>query len=440
MRVRDANGLALSGASAEAAALYDAALRQFQIYGGDPLASLKTAVADSPGFVMAHLMRGWLLALSTEARLLAPARAALAAAEALPMDARERGHATALAHLLDGRWAAASAVLEDLTIEHPRDVLALQAGHVIDFYRGDARLLRDRIARALPAWSEAMPSWHAILAMRAFGLEETGDYARAEAAGRRAVELEPANGWGQHAVAHVLEMQGRAEEGIAWMSVAPQAWAEDSFFAVHNWWHLALYHLELGDIDAALALYDGPVRGGRSTMLVDLIDASALLWRLVLRGADVGDRWQAVAEGWAPHAGSGNYAFNDVHAMMAFLGAGRREAIAALEAAQARAEAQAGDNALFTREVGRPAAQAMRAFAEGDYERTIALLRPIRSIAHRFGGSHAQRDVLDLTLLEAALRAGRAPLARALAAERLAAKPESPLARAFIGRAGALAA
>jgi hypothetical protein len=154
-------------------------------------------------------------------------------------------------------------VLEDVTIEAPRDALGLLAGHQIDFFTGHSRMLRDRIARALPFWEAGMPGYHSVLGMHAFGLEETGDYARAEAAGRRGVELEPRDGWSQHAVAHVMEMQNRQADGIAWMRSNDQ-WAGDSFFQVHNWWHLALYHLEAGDIEAVLGLFDaedgrGPV-------------------------------------------------------------------------------------------------------------------------------------------------------------------------------------
>jgi hypothetical protein len=301
-------------------------------------------------------------------------------------------------------------------------------------------MLRDRIARALPAWDVGVPGYHSVLGMHAFGLEETGAYGRAEAAGRRGVELEPRDGWSQHAVAHVLEMQSRQADGIAWMRANPDGWAGDSFFQVHNWWHLALYHLEFGDFEAVLALFDDQMGGGRSGVVLDMVDASALLWRLHLRGADVGDRWQVLADAWAPIACAGMYAFNDAHAVMAFVGTGRLQAARGVIAAQREAMARDNDNAAFTSEVGHAVARALLTFGEGDYAGTVALLRPVRSIAHRFGGSHAQRDVLDLTLIEAALRDGDGRLAAALAAERHEARHESPLAQLFVRRAAELAA
>ncbi|WP_027591911.1 tetratricopeptide repeat protein, partial [Pseudomonas sp. RL] len=341
------------------------------------------------------------------------------AASALPGNARERAHLVALGELLAGRWHAAGRVLEDLTIAWPQDILALQAGHLIDFYTGQQRLLRDRIARALPEWQAEMPGYHALLGMHAFGLEENADYTGAERAGRRAVELQPRDGWGQHAVAHVLEMQNRTDEGIAWMRERVTYWAGDSFFQVHNWWHLALYHLDREEIDEVLALFDGPIFGGRSPLALDLVDASALLWRLQLLGVELGARWQPLAGLWEAHADAGNYAFNDAHALMAFLGAGRDPAIERLFAAQRRALAGEGDNRQFTAEVGQPLCQAIQAFASGEYAECVRLLRPLRLIAQRFGGSHAQRDLLDLTLLEAARRSGQEALARALINERL---------------------
>jgi len=371
---------------------------------------------------MGHVLLAYLMLLGTEPAGLRVAAAAWRSAEALPADEREARHVRAVGLLVGGRLRAAARVLEDLAIDHPLDTLALQAGHQTDFLLGDSRMLRDRIARALPAWHTDMPAWHAVAGMLAFGLEETGDYARAERYGRQAVERQPRDGWAQHAVAHVMEMQNRRRDGIAWMRAVPQAWAQDSFLSVHNHWHLALFHLGLDDIDAVLALYDGPVCADAPGLVFDLVDQSALLWRLHLRGVDVGSRWQALADRWAPIATTGRYAFNDMHATMAFAAAGRTDLIRAVADAQQAVIAGEGesgaDNAGFTAEVGRAATAAMAAFGDGDYAQTVELLRPIRHITHRFGGSHAQRDVIDLTLIEAAARDGQQSLADALRAER----------------------
>ncbi|MGH6768683.1 MAG: tetratricopeptide repeat protein, partial [Xanthobacteraceae bacterium] len=291
------------------------------------------------------------------------------------------------------------------------------------------------IARALPAWSPDVPGYHALLGMQAFGLEETGQYEDAEKSGRRAVELEPRDAWAQHAVAHVMEMQGRQKEGIAWMERNVGGWSRDNFFAVHNWWHVALYRLDLGEVDKALELFDGPIYGARSRVVLEMIDASAMLWRFHLRGIDVGERWQAVADAWEPVKDAGLYAFNDAHAVMAFAGAGRKDSIARVIEAQRQAMQADNDNAAFTREVGHPLVLAIKVFGEGNYAETVWRLREIRNVAHRFGGSHAQRDIIDLTLIEAALRAGQQALAAALAAERTAMRPRSPLSRLFVQRA-----
>ncbi|PKO89767.1 MAG: peptidylprolyl isomerase [Betaproteobacteria bacterium HGW-Betaproteobacteria-12] len=434
MILNDELSLSYSGASTDSLALYRRALHQFACYIEDPVASVDTAIAQRPDFVMAHVLKAYLHLLGTEPAGLAVARECLDAVQQLPSNPRERGHIEAVSQMLDGQWQRAGRLLEDLSIDFPRDSLALQAGHLTDFYVGNTRLLRDRIARALPAWSPSMPGYHAILGMHAFGLEEMGDYARAEAQGRAALEREARDGWAQHAVAHVMEMQCRPQDGIVWMRTDPGAWSTDSFFKVHLWWHLALYHLELGEIDEALTLFDGPIHGERSTVVLDLIDASALLWRLQLRGIDVSRRWQSVADGWQPIATAGNYAFNDLHAVMAFVGAQRPDEVAAVLETQQWAMQRSNDNEAFTREVGHPLALAIKAFGQGRYDECVRLIRPVRDIAQRFGGSHAQRDLLDLTLIEAALRNGQHHLAAALCAERLTTRGHSPLTRQLLGR------
>lgn len=437
MAIRDGFGLAFSGATEAGLTPYSQAVRELQCFIGDPVASVDRAIAENPGFVMAHVFKGYLFGLATEQEATAVARACHEAALPLAATTREQAHVLALGHLANGRWHDAAGILEDIAIDFPLDAVALQVGHQVDFFTGNARMLRDRIARALPSWQSGMPGYHAILGMQAFGLEEMGDYGRAERLGRAAVEIEPRDGWAQHAVAHVMEMQSRQRDGIAWMRADPEAWTRESFLQVHNWWHLALFHYDLGETDEVLALYDGPIYGTPSAMALNMVDASAILWRLYLGGVDVGDRWAALAANW-PKVGAGNYAFNDAHAMMAFVGAGLDAAALGLLEAQREAMHGSDDNAAFTRDVGHPLTRAIKAFGEGNYTEVIRFIRPIRAIAHRFGGSHAQRDVIDLTLIEAALRAGDGALARALTAERSAARPDSPLSVLFSRRAADL--
>jgi len=428
-------GHQVSGATGAAIDHYDQAAHELRCLIGDPLATIDRALAEAPGMSIAHTLRAWLHLLGTEAPALATAREAAEAAASHAGTDRERLHAHAAAPVATGRWRDGARVLEDLSAQHPRDLLALQAGHQVDFFTGDSRMLRDRIARVRPHWNDAMPGHHAVLGMHAFGLEESGDYAQAERTGRRAIELQPRDTWAWHAVAHVHEMRSAPKDGIAWLEPNAAHWSRDSFFAVHNWWHLALFKLEQDRDDEVLALYDASIGGPGSGVVLDMIDQSALLWRLALRGVEVDDRWQPLAERWAPHAGAGNYAFNDLHAMMAFASAGRSELVAQLRETQRAALSVESDNRAFTAEVGEAATRAVQAFVAGDYATSVTLLRPIRSSAHRFGGSHAQRDLLDLTLIEAALRGGDRSLGAALAAERAALRPTSPLACRFVARA-----
>jgi tetratricopeptide (TPR) repeat protein len=311
-------------------------------------------------------------------------------------------------------------------LDYPRDLFALQVAHVGDFFLGAATFLRDRAAQVLPHWNESVPGYGYVLGMHAFGLEECSLYAKAEDTGRRALELNRRDPWAVHAVTHVMEMQGRLRDGIEWLTSREDDWARDNGFAFHNWWHLGLFHLDLGDTHHVLELYDRRIRPNPTQAPLELIDASAMLWRLQLRGVDVGARWQALADAWTPLAEQAYYAFNDVHAVMAFVGAGRFEAAAQVAVALDRRANAADTNAMMSRDVGLPLAKGLIAFATGCYSECIDRLLAVRAIANRFGGSHAQRDVIHLTLVEAALRAGNARLARALAAERTQLKPTSP--------------
>jgi len=435
----DHTGNAASGINDDASALYAQAQHEFYCFRADPVTTIEQATTHHPEFVMGWVMHAWLHALGTEPTATQIVQDDVTQAAKFAPNERERAHLAALTHFIDGRWQRAGRILEDLNLTWPRDGLALQAGHFVDLYRGDSRMLRDRIARALPHWSESDTDYHAVLGMLAFGREETGDYRGAESAGKQALELEPGDAWAQHAVAHVYEMEGRARDGVAWMRGRQPYWADDNFLAVHNWWHLAMFHLDLGERDAVLELFDGPIHGARSELVLDLHDASALLWRLDLLGEDVASRWRTVAQCWDKAAVPGLNSFNDFHTMMAWIGAGRKASADRWLRAQAdvtasAAVAQDSDHAEVVANLGEPLLRALLDHSEGRVEHAVEALRTLRPIAHHLGGSHAQRDIIDLTLIDAALRAGQDKLARALIDERLMRKPDSAINKNLLAR------
>lgn len=436
--ITDRQGEALSGANQEAAQLFDQAVEAFNIYRGDPLALVDQAIAAAPSFPMAYILKAYLFAVATEPDANREAATIVQVLKTLRLSERETSHVVALERMLSGHWTEAALHLDEHNVRYPRDMVALQCGHLVDFFRANSRNLRDRIARVLPQWSSDTAGYPIVLGMYAFGLEETADYAKAEDVGRRALDLQPSDCWAHHAVAHVMEMQGRAEDGIQWMTSREPYWSgEDNFFKIHNWWHRALCHLELGQVDEALSLYDIAVRKTASPVALDIVDASALLWRLHLAGANVGDRWQEVAACWDAHIKNSNYPFNDWHAAMAYLGAYQEKALSQLLKDLQAGSAQTTEVASWTREVGVPLVEGFTAFWRGSYRLAAEHLYRVRFIANRFGGSHAQRDIIDLTLTEAAIRGGFNDLARSLSNERLALKPHSAINRDFLLRATA---
>jgi hypothetical protein len=428
MSLQDSRGCPVSARQATSLAQFEHALELSVSYRLDPLAAIQATLESDPGFAMGHCLRAGLMIMATD-RMVVPLLAqSVEAIEALGRRAndRERAHAAAARSWLHGDFAGAVRKYGDILVDYPRDLLALQVAHVGDFFNGSSTLLRDRVAQVLPEWDRTVPGYGYVLGMYAFGLEETGLYSRAEDIGRRGLEINPVDAWGVHAVTHVMEMQGRLREGIEFLTSRERDWAENNGLAFHNWWHLALFHLDAGNLSQVLELYDRRVRPAPSQVPLEMIDGAAMLWRLELRGVDVGDRWQALASCWEPFADHAYYAFNDVHAVMAFVGARRFDLAQRTLAAMEQKPGCNDTNAMMTRDVGLPLAQALVSFASGNYADTVKRLLPIRTIANRFGGSHAQRDLIHLTLVEAALRSEQVKLARALVAERTQLKPSSP--------------
>jgi hypothetical protein len=203
---------------------------------------------------------------------------------------------------------------------------------------------------------------------------------------------------------------------------------------VHIWWHKALFHLELGQYDAALALCDGPLRATQGPLALSLTNASALLWRLETLGYDIGDRWRDLAALWEGHTDGKCLVFTDIHAAMAELGSGQEAAVERRLAAMRETAASGAEAADLYRTVGIPVVEGLAAFHRGAYNRAVELLLRVRFDLWQIGGSHAQRDVVNWTLTEAVIRAGQRDVAVSFAHERLGARPRSAPNRRFLRR------
>ena len=418
MSMLDAQGHAVTGATPASLAAYECALGAVLAWRGGAGVPLDDAIAEAPGFVMAHALQAYRLVCSRDPARVRSAQAVLELAAALPANEREAAHLAAIASVLADDYDFARETLTDLLRQHPCDVLALHAAHALDYLSGDAERLSSRVAELLPLWSDRLPAYHAVLSMHAFGLVEHGDCEGAEQTALAALALDPLDARAHHAMAHVFEMTDRAEAGARWLRDHLACWAQESVVATHCWWHLALFELDRGRVAEALMIYDQRVRIGltRATdiddvtanaSVADLIDASALLWRLQLRGCDVGTRWRELAEAWSAHTDDAFCSFTDVHAMLALVGARDWHRARRLERSLAISASLPTRYGKTTRMLGLPACRALLAFGRGDCAQAIGLLAGLPALAHRLGGSHAQRDVLHLTLLQAIQRVRR---------------------------------
>ena len=430
----DGQGLTVTG-PADGVAAYDRAIAYLIRFRPEVVDA--AAAAAGAGTVMGSVLGAYLGLMSTEEGAVAAAGRALGryvspGSDESALTARERAHLAAARRWIGGDMAGAGYLLSAISIEAPRDLLSLFTGHQIDFFRGDAANLRDRVGRALGGWRGDEPEAGFLYGMYAFGLEECNQYGQAADAGGRAVDGNADDVWGIHAVVHTYEMQGQVPDGVRFMRARRRDWAEGNFLNVHNAWHYALYLLQAGDIAGALDVYDTFLHHATSDdIALELLDATALLWRLHLEGTPVGGRWRPLAQAWTRVLTPGFYPFNDMHAIMAYVGAGDLDQARTVVAALDRVVREDGTHTTggqMTSSVGLPVCRSLISFGTGRYEQVLDDLMPIRTRVHEFGGSHAQRDAVERTLLESAIRAGRHEVAAALVSERLANRESSTYA------------
>jgi hypothetical protein len=409
--VKDTYELPISTSVAAAGDAFNRALKSFTGYDADLPEHIQAAQQADPGFVLGHCLWGYFMMLAYSTATVPPAADALRAAQRHLQDAtpRERAHVRALELWVGGDVEGALREWEAILAAAPRDVLAVRLLHANYFWLGRAGQMRASLERVASHWGEGRPGYAGFLGCLAFSLEETGEYAAAERAGRRSVELDPTDVWGTHAVAHVLEMQRRPAEGIAWLAELEPHWRGKGLFLHHLWWHRAMFHLARREFDTVLELYDrrfrdlaSPLTSAMPDFYVDVQNAASMLIRLELRGVAVGTRWEELADKARARIGDSLSAWTVPHWMMALAATGRHaDAAAMLGALKA-------DPSAVIRGVAAPVCEAVLAHRRGEYGQAVSLMAPLLGRIQELGGSHAQRDVLAQLFLDARAKAERA--------------------------------
>jgi tetratricopeptide (TPR) repeat protein len=415
--VRDVRGLTISTSSAEASAAMDGALASFLKFRLDAREHLSRCLAADPEFGLAHCLRGYSAMLLYKQTGVAPAAQSARTARTLAAKAtaREQAHVEALDAWVAGDLDHTLAIWETILADHPTDVLALRLAHLKYFWLGRPRDMLASVERVVPQWDRDLPGWGATLSCRCFAYEECGDYATAEAAGRAAIEIDPADLWATHAVAHIMEMQDRHNEGIAWLKELEPHWDGANNLLHHLWWHRALFHLERRDFDEVLDLYDRRFRNLKSPLAeaqpdfhIDIQNAASMLFRLERHVVPIGERWTELADKAEKRIGDCLSPFTLPHWLMALAATGRYDTAQRMLEAMRAFSRGSETIAPIVGDVALPIGEAVLAHRRGQYSRTLELMRPVLDDMHRLGGSHAQQDVLNQLFLDAAVKTQRA--------------------------------
>lgn len=400
----DAYNFSTSTLSSEAETAFETAVHGLAAHSPNTGVALQATLSADPDHVAALALKGFANLILARSELLTPAAEALAAARRA-MANRDGGTRDeqvmvhALSAAVGGSFSTAAERLDEGFSERPATFLPFKISHALRFMLGDANGMLSASNRVMEVWSEDLPAAGFLLGCHAFALEEHGFYEAAEGAGQRAVQLQSDDAWGLHAVSHVHEMRGDTAAGIAWLEEGRRSWSRCNNFAFHMAWHLALLHLERGDHEQVLRIYDEEVRPQQTDDFRDVANAVSLLWRLNQTGVDVGCRWADLAEIALKRRHDTTLIFASLHTLAALVAIGEYTAVRDIISGLEVKAAGNGDQARVAAQVGLPLARVIAGMStEADRQMLDQLVLNMPMI----GGSNAQRDFFLLAVAKAA--------------------------------------
>lgn len=418
---KDNSGQEFTAANQQAVDAFERTVEALYRVATDTGVHLKAVFEADPEMPMAHCLKGYFFMFMASAPL--KQRAQKAHQDALKFakhaTPREIAHIKALGFWSSDQKSSAIKIWDEILEQHPLDAVALRLGHFGHFYSGDAVAMRKVLETVYPSWGPSTPGYSFILGMRGFAFEECGDYQDAEKFARAGLEIDAVDPWAIHAVAHIMEMQERRAEGVQWINGHKPNWQGANNFRYHVIWHLALMHWGLGDFERVLKIYDEELWDPSSDEYADLCNNAALLMRLEYVGIDIGDRWQNLYEKVKERTDEHILLFADVHFAMMYAAMGDDARVQDLIS-----NSPDIGGALRT-EVSGPLCQAMMDFRNDNCHQAQTTLLGLRGRIIEIGGSHAQRDVFELLMIEASIKSGDFETARHMLVNRTQTSPNN---------------
>ncbi|MBN3945740.1 MAG: tetratricopeptide repeat protein [Nostoc sp. NMS7] len=402
--LKDAQGLVVTTDSAQAIAAINRFIDQALCYGQDAETAIFQAIEADPTCALAHAYAAayYLTQENSKAWQQVQPYLQVAQRNLAKITDREKLYVQAILAWANQEIDLAIGFHEEITNKFPRDLISVQQGQYHYFYTGNKEKLLKIAQKVLPS----NPQQDYLYGMVAFGLEQCHQLKAAEKMARQAIALNRYDPWAHHALAHVMETQGRVNEGIAWMESFADTWENcNSMLYSHNWWHIALYYLEQENYQKVVSLYDTQIweRANKQSPK-DQVGAISLLLRLELRGVNVGNRWQSIIPYLYSRIDEHALAFQDLHYVYALAKAGHTGWVnQMLQSMQYHA---LSINPFLQRswlEVAIPAARGMVAHAKGDFNTAVTELKLVLPRLHEIGGSHAQRVLFEQIYHDAVL-------------------------------------